>query len=224
MASAPRIQPPPSNEDEWLGTYGDAITLVLCFFVLIYSVSEPNTEKFEAVSKGIVEGFTRKEISTPFVDIRKQLNTVTMESGQSGEQSSNTPAAQRGQTLPFASDRLFGPGSADILPDAEESLDRIAQLVSINFARTNAKITIEAHTDDAPINSPRFPSNWELSAARAASVARYLISRGVEPKRLAAVGLADTQPLQETVDLRQNLIASQENRAKNRRVVIKIDR
>ena len=224
MAGPPSNPAPPPNEDEWLGTYGDAITLVLCFFVLLYSVSEPNTEKFEAVSKGIVEGFSRKEVMTPFVDVRKDQTTLAATAGQSGENASNQPSAVRGQVLPFGGDKMFAAGSAEVLPEAEPFLDRIAQLTTLSFGRANYKVTVESHTDESPVNNRLFQSNWDLSAARSAAVVRYLISRGVEPKRLLAVGLADTQPLQETLDLRQNFIDTPENRAKNRRVVIKIDR
>jgi len=73
---------------------------------------------------------------------------------------------------------------------------------------------VEGHTDDLPIHTQRFPSNWELSAARAASVVRFFIQQGIPKERLQAVGLADTQPRAPNT--------SPEDRAKNRRVVIQL--
>ena len=117
-------------------------------------------------------------------------------------------------TFDFKSGKVFGAGSAEIRPDAEATLDRVAQLITF-MGISNYKVEVEGHTDDVPINTARFPSNWELSAARSSAVVRFLISRGVEPKRMGAIGYhADTRPKKPHRDKEGNPII--ENRASQR--------
>lgn len=210
MANAPAIKQNDASEDDWLVTYADAITLLMAFFVIMFSVSEPNTEKFEQVTRGMVETLSRKDIQSPVTQIKgeqAQVDTTTV-----------------GRTFQFQSGEMFAPGSADILPSAFAQLDRIAQNLSL-FGNTDYGVIVEGHTDDIPINTAKFPSNWELSAARAASVVRYFLSRGVKADRLRAVGLADTvSPRTAPLYDKQTGEPIPENREANRRVVVKIDR
>ena len=185
--------PPPKIVEEeikedWLVTYADAITLLMAFFVLLYSVSEPNIEKFEAASAGIKETLSREKVVTPFQAIRANVNAAAQETKDTTGMSSTT----RGLNFEFKSGKMFATSSAELLPEAIPALDRVAQMVSL-FGVTNFMIDVEGHTDYTPISTPQFPSNWELSAARATAVVRFLISRGVEPDRLKAVGYADTR-------------------------------
>lgn len=92
--------------------------------------------------------------------------------------------------IDLANDVIFKLGSADIEPRGQELLDRLAAMLK----RNDYVVAVEGHTDDLPIKTPQFPSNWELSTHRATQVARYLIAQGVEPRRMSAVGYADTQP------------------------------
>lgn len=101
---------------------------------------------------------------------------------------------------------LFDPASADLKPQAHRILDQIAHLLAGN----DHPVSVEGHTDDRPIQTARYPSNWDLSVARATEVTRYLIERGIGAQRLRAVGYADTRPLIQGT--------SDENRARNRRV------
>jgi chemotaxis protein MotB len=210
MASPPSIKQDDANEDDWLVTYADAITLLMAFFVIMFSISEPNTEKFERVTKGVVETLSRKDVEAP----------VTPNSGEQA----NVDTTARDQTYQFQSGEMFAPGSADILPSAFAQLDRIAQNMVL-FGKTDYGVTVQGHTDDVPINTAKFPSNWELSAARAAAVVRYFLSRGIEPNRLKAVGLADTEsPRTAPLYDKETGEPIAENRKANRRVVVKIDR
>ena len=213
--------PPPAEEEkeDWLLTYADAITLLMAFFVLLYTVSDPNTEKFEAVTKGMVESLRGGSAKTPFTDLSKDLSQVQNES-----ESSNVGATKRGLTFEFKSRRMFAPGSADILPDGIKSLDRVAQVVTFRLGKKNYSIEVEGHTDDTPITTPQFPSNWELSSARASAVVRFMISRGVPSDRLRAVGYADTKPKAGFPFKDQEGNPLPENREEGRRVVIRIER
>jgi len=107
---------------------------------------------------------------------------------------------------------LFGSGDAEPHYDAFEVVEKIATVLE---NRDNA-VKIEGFTDNQPINTPRFPSNWELSAARAAAVVRMLVMEGIEPERLAAVGYGQYQPVARN--------DTEEGRRRNRRVVLLISR
>lgn len=111
---------------------------------------------------------------------------------------------------------LFQSGSADISPQAQPLIKRIAEIIrSVPY-----NVAIEGHTDDVPIQTREFPSNWELSAARASGIVRFLIDQGIYSRRLRAVGFSDTQPIVPNIDPMTGVI-SPENRARNRRVVIR---
>jgi len=103
---------------------------------------------------------------------------------------------------------LFETGQSDLLADANELLEKIAPIL----AQTEFPVSVEGHTDDVPIRSTQFPSNWELSSARATVVIRKLIDTGIDFKRLKAIGLADTQPIADN--------QTEQGRQKNRRVNI----
>ncbi len=104
-----------------------------------------------------------------------------------------------GDRFVFQSEVLFDPGQADIDPAGTPELDALAdailQLETEIPEDINWVLRIDGHTDARPISNARFPSNWELSAARAISVARYLVSRGVSPNRLVAAGFGEFTPL-----------------------------
>jgi chemotaxis protein MotB len=211
--------PPPiksdsgSNEDEWLITYADAITLLMAFFVIMFSITEPNTEKFEQVTKGMVETLSRQEVQSPFADLRKDLNSVSAESGEQAQ----VDTVRQERVTRFASDDMFAPGSADILPSGQAPLDRVAELLVLRLGRVY-QVEVRGHTDSDPISTPRYASNWELSAARAAAVVRYLEAQGVDKRRMRAVGMADTDPVLGSDG--QPL----EDKTQQRRVEIKIER
>ncbi|WP_230969139.1 flagellar motor protein MotD [Nitrogeniibacter aestuarii] len=103
---------------------------------------------------------------------------------------------------------LFQPGEADLGQTAVDALDAVAQVL----APAEFPIVIEGHTDNVPINTYRFPSNWELSAVRASSVVRLFVANGVEPGRLTAAGYGDQRPVASNL--------SAEGRAQNRRVTL----
>lgn len=104
-----------------------------------------------------------------------------------------------GDRFVFQSEVLFGPGSADLSDAAKKELDPIISALKQIAAEIppdiNWILLVNGHTDHRPINTPQFPSNWELSTARALSVVRYAISQGIPADRLAAAGFADTQPI-----------------------------
>jgi chemotaxis protein MotB len=114
---------------------------------------------------------------------------------------------ERGLLVRFMDDVLFDSGKADLTPKAREIINKVAEII-----RTNDKnVRIEGHTDNVPINTSRFPSNWELSTTRAVNVVKYLIEEnGIEAKRLSASGYSDQHPVDDN--------STKEGRQKNRRV------
>jgi chemotaxis protein MotB len=126
----------------------------------------------------------------------------------------NTSVQARGLVIRVLTDRLlFASGSATLIPQAFPLLSEIAGLVNVD--RTHP-VAVEGNTDDVPIHGGSFPSNWELSTARASMVVRFLIGRGVFPTRLSASGYADLRPIDSNT--------SAAGRARNRRVEIVLQR
>ena len=206
--------------DSWLVTYADAITLLMAFFVVMFSISKPDSEKLDQISGGLSQALHKKQTAaSPFETLAKEAELQIEQDDQ--EKSTDISSSARGMTFDFKSGKVFSSGSAEILPDAEATLDRVAQLITF-MGISNYKVEVEGHTDDVPINTRRFPSNWELSSARSSAVVRFLVSRGVEPNRLAAIGYADTRPKAPHRDKEGNPIV--ENRTENRRIVIRIQR
>jgi chemotaxis protein MotB len=124
-------------------------------------------------------------------------------------------------TFSFNSTAFFGSGSATLSNSGEVILqDVVTDLKSEEFK--DYLVTVEGHTDDAPIGTSEFPSNWELSTARAAAVVRFFLDRGIPARRLRAAGYADTFPLVSNRDANGKAIP--ENQARNRRVVIALEK
>ena len=121
---------------------------------------------------------------------------------------------RRGLVVRVLTDQLlFASGQATLRPAGFPLLNEVAQLLNVD---TRHPITVEGHTDNVPISSSQYPSNWELSTDRATTVVRYLIAKGVNRERLGAVGYADLHPLASN--------ATAAGRAKNRRVEIVLQR
>jgi chemotaxis protein MotB len=124
-------------------------------------------------------------------------------------------------TIAFDSTTFFSRGSAVLSGSGRSILQEVVGNLTSEQYR-DYRVTIEGHTDDAPISTVQFPSNWELSTARAAAVVRFFVEQGVSAHRLRAAGYADTQPLQPNRD--GSGMAMAENQARNRRVVIGLEK
>ena len=125
----------------------------------------------------------------------------------------------KGVVIELASKAFYKPGSADLTDQAIPVLNQLTQtLLAPNY--TNYQIEIEGHTDDDPISTARYPSNWELSAGRATRVVRFLIEKGMTPQKLRAIGLADTDP--KVPNRTADGTPIPQNQADNRRVNVRI--
>jgi len=189
----------------WVVTFGDMMSLLLTFFVLLLSFSEVDAVKYRALSESLREAFGIHRGQTVFNHPRETERRETRK-GTSGELfdslKSIIPQAFPG-ALPNQNDGestvvrvpgtlLFESGKAVLRPEMEENLKKMAALMK---AKPKVALQVEGHTDDVPINTARFASNWELSSARAIAVIRFFISEGIPPERLSAAGYADSRPI-----------------------------
>lgn len=247
-------KPPVHDESNWLVSYADMMTLLFGFFVLMYSLSRVDVEKFEVVSKDIAQFFGGKVkedtgIKVVTQDVKEFIGTYmkemqkARETGKAGETAGDTFAA--GQlppeqtpsdemplekaveientpstlTLKFKGSILFGSGSAQLKPEFEQMLTELAQ--KLKASQRIDEVRVEGHTDDDPIKSVVFPTNWELSAARASRIIRQFEAVGVESERLIAQGYGSSRP--EVPNRDPEGKALKDNQAQNRRVVVKVN-
>jgi chemotaxis protein MotB len=214
------------NLERWLLTYADLITLLLAFFIVLYSISRIDAGKFNKVSDALTTAFRAqtdgpglaKDISSEFL-INKQLRRgnlgVLKDQIDKISQQINlgtqlkTELQPRGLVIRISESAIFDPGKAELKPQAKKMLD----LISIQLLKIPNHIRVEGHTDSLPISNERFKSNWELSTSRATECLRYLIEKhGFPPERIAALGYAEFRPIAPNTTV--------EGRAKNRRVDI----
>lgn len=200
-------------------TYSDAITLLLAFFVLLVTFSEVDLPRFEAVQAGIAQQLGQRSIVRPASQLRAELLTTVDSLGMADAVRVDT--SRRGIQLELAANAFYRPGSAEVRPEARAVVEEIARtLLSPRYNRF--LVSVEGHTDDSPIATAQFPSNWELSAARATNIVRLFVTDGVPAHRLQAVAFGDTQPKVPNRDIAGAPIP--ENQAINRRIVVRIHR
>ncbi|MGD9172698.1 MAG: flagellar motor protein MotB [Desulfobacterales bacterium] len=225
-----------SNSTGWLTTFNDLVTLLMVFFVLLFTMSSVDAKKMKDFQYalqsglGILEAGRRVNISiktTQSVEDMSHINTqpegITTSKNyrmtgllndatfKSLEADFNIQVTrtEQGIRLSFADQFLFDFGKADISHAGHTLLNHVAGAIQ----KVPGAVRVEGHTDNIPIKTTRFPSNWELSVARAVNVVKYFVEVGkIAPRRLSAVGYGESRPL---VD---NDTAA--NRMKNRRVEI----
>ncbi len=202
-----------AHADDWLMTYADMITLLLCFFAVFLSVSVPKRSPEAVLSKPVVmQTFGAPDYIEENTPLKAKPHIVVPTAEQIGN---------RITSLQMSSSAFFDAGSATLTESGKKILDNEATLLKDPKYR-EYEITVEGHTDDMPVNSSAFPSNWELSSARASAVVHFFLDHGIEPFKLRAAGYADTFPRVPNRDAHGNPIP--ENQAKNRRVVIKLEK
>lgn len=213
---------PPKKDDkideDWMSTYSDMVTLLLCFFVMMMAVSKVDVVLFEQIKQGISQEWKKEPVEQPVAMLSADLaEDITMLSSEMDITLGND---QAGLTLEIPAAAFFDSGSARLKPQALNALNKI--MSTIKAPRYNKfRFEIQGHTDDSPINTPAFPSNWELSAGRAAAVVRYFTDNNMNPERFRAVGMADIQPKYPNNDAYGQPIPH--NQERNRRVVIRME-
>lgn len=233
---------PHENHERWLVSYADFITLLFAFFVVMYALSTVNEGKYRILSDSLIQAFRNVNTNTsspvqvvvapPIPSVQKSAPNRAQDAAKQKQRDKMRNVAKdimevmapliaegkvrvletsRGVTIEINDSILFSPGQAQLHPQLVKALRAIADVL----VPTDFPITIEGHTDNVPIKTAQFPSNWELSAVRATTVLRLFADTGVAPERLTAIGYADTRPVE------PNILA--DGRARNRRVSILID-
>lgn len=229
------------NHERWLVSYADFITLLFAFFVVMYSISSVNEGKYKVLSDTLEGAFNQPQRSVDPIQIGDQLprgltrenndasGAGTPDSGSdaladitTAMQSAFGELIQAGELevrgnelwveIELSSGLLFPSGDALPLDAAFDLVERIAAILK----PYDNPVHVEGFTDNLPMRSGRYPTNWELSAARAATVVRMLSNGGVNPDRLAAVGYGEFRPIADN-----NTAAG---RRANRRVVLLVSR
>jgi len=230
----PQDCPPMPPDESWMATYGDAVTLLMAFFVLLMSFAKVDLEVFDAVSNGIGEHMAKEDRKSDKDHLTKAMKIMMVSEG--ADQVAKIASDSEGSlTIELDTGAFFRPGSAELAEQAYPFMKALyEELASPLYKQFN--INVEGHTDDEPMSSIRYPSNWELSSNRAATVVRFVISEsqndtridtngqkyGVEENRLRATGYAHTQPKVPNRDV--SGVPIRENRITNRRVVIRINK
>lgn len=217
-----RRRPPPQEEpvdESWMATFADAITLLMAFFVMLLTFAEYDIPAFDEAAAAISERVGGTASENPSGILRRELEDqmYAMQADQAVEINKDS----RGIVIEIRGGAFFKPGSAEIRSAAEDVLREISKKISEPKFKC-FYVEVIGHTDDMPIRSDRFPTNWELSAARAARIVRFFGENQVEKNRLKASGFADTKPKVPNLDDQGRPIA--ENRATNRRIEVKIER
>ena len=185
----------------WMATFADMMSLLLTFFILMYAIASQNTARvlhevlgIEEKSLGVIDLIDEITIKKSLQELTGLNNPNILDDmddiAEDSAMAVDTNEAKVVVRVPGAN--LFKPGQADLQLSARPVLDGVIAVVR---KYPDYKIHIQGHTDDDPISTERFPTNWELSAARATAVLRYFFDKGVEPEKMTATGYSDTFPL-----------------------------
>ena len=229
---APPIYDADPNEDtSWLVTYGDMVTLLMVFFVLMFSASKVNEEKYDLVAQSISQGFdspgpdastnptsaASQTVESPLEEAKAKFDQLVIERNLQGEMSASL--SPYGLKIELSSNSLFNSGSADVKSSVQSSLTDLSGIIQ-GLGESDYIVEVEGHTDNVPISTAKFPSNWELSSLRAVNVAKLFEAVGVKKSQLSAIAYSDTRPKQPNFD--SDGVPIPENQAMNRRVVVHV--
>ncbi len=176
-------------DQEWIFTYGDMVTLLLCFFILLFSMCKIDDEKIQEIS----QSFKAMPPGSPYVFSGKKsvMDQVARDVEQLDMPDDVTVNVTNGGVeVTFKETVLFEVGSAELTAEAQEAL----QTMSPVLAGLPNLILIEGHTDDSSDFDPQYRSNWEFSVARSSAVASFFESIGIDGSRIQISGYADIRP------------------------------
>ena len=196
----------PQHDELWLISYADLLTLLIGFFVLLLAVSPVKLAQFERLAASM-----NGQAQAPLEELKEKVDKLVEE--KQLQDRVRTTEDNEGLAIEFKDALLFDSGAADIRPEGRGTLEEVARMVATLPTRA---VIIEGYTDDRPINTARFASNWELSSQRAINVRAALEGAGVSREQMSVRGFADVRALKGTGTL-------EEQRAANRRVVIRVE-
>ena len=213
-----KAKEPEKPSTAWQGTYGDMITLMLCFFVMLYNPSEVDVTQLATITQSLQMQETESTSGGMSLsagrlsDLGNNINSLpSLEKGKSLGLAKKKAVSlfapdvktnkititsdERGLVITLLSDNFFEEGSADLnINETRETLLRLAEFFR-SPELTDRRYRIEGHTDNTPVAADSvFPSNWELSATRAVNVLHYLADYGVDENKFSVAGYSDTRP------------------------------
>jgi chemotaxis protein MotB len=221
----------------WVITFADMVTLLMVFFILLFAIGTVEQEKWRQIKESLREALGAdavEELGTQqgldviqtqvdkqtvhavdevgamvnreMIDIISEVDEFVFKNKLSGEV--RVSSDERGAVITISDVVVFPPGSADMTSKGRKTLRQVFDVLN----QFNYNVKVEGHTDNTPIHTLRYPSNWELSASRASEVAHMLIDDGFPPERLSVEGFAEFRPIVPNT--------SAENRSKNRRIEV----
>jgi len=204
--------------ESWLLPFADMITFLMAFFVIVYTTATTDLKNAEKIREAVAQSMQMEATKPPPKELkyRRAVNSIKKAVKKEGMGRHLSFERNFDEIKVTASGEVWFKSASDILNSQAEA---ILKTLAIPIIEQNFHVRIEGHTDDIPISTKRFPSNWELSSARTISVLKFLQSQGVNQQNFSIAGYADTQPLVLVPDWgtqKQQKMA----RTKNRRVVI----
>ena len=210
--------PPASEGEGWLVSYADLMTLLFGFFAMLftYATFEDETEvKYVKVNQKVAKYFGNYQ-TTPIEAVAKELKGSFKDTPFVSD--IDLRISDQSLEISFISSVIFPSSSAEILPASKRTLYVMVDM--LKEVDTKYEVRVEGHCDDSPMKSAQFPSNWELSAARAAAVVRIFVDGGFPADQMGAVGFGSSRPAFPNRDEAGKPIPA--NQLLNRRVVIKV--
>ena len=184
-----------SSNEGWLTSYADLITNLLIFFVLIISASQVQTGKMEKIIEQISNNVSTESLSSAAKKVEETLKTQELRENVSVDMTDS------GLEIVFDSGVMFSSGSAEILTTMNDPLNKILEVVKPYTEKY--RVAVEGHTDENPIRSSIYKSNWELSSARAMQIRERLETIGVDPKKIRVEAYADKKALKLEIKTRR---------------------
>lgn len=216
----------------WFGTFADMMTLLFAFFVLLAAISTIDPVKLQemadAMGKSVGSKIKKESQAMNLADIKKAVQEMVkemQEDSETGETPVEVTTGPKGVTIGISSDISFASGSAKTKPQIVDILTKIVPTIEKSYFQ----IAVEGHTDNEKLPEAlqvKYPTNWELSSARASAVVRELIRLGVNPTRLEAVGYGEYVPRDRasheliTAEVIMKYNNTQDQKSRNRRVEI----
>ncbi|MGO2007280.1 OmpA/MotB family protein [Vreelandella alkaliphila] len=198
---------PGEGDEGWLTSYLDVLTLLITLFVLLLALTPPGGgEAFDRDRMHSVSAITSLPLASLATGIHPRHSGLKPRMTELNIPGVSVSQGEEGVTLRIDDSLLFPSGDAVLTPQGQDVLESLLAVL----ASFEGQISVEGHTDNVPIATSRFPSNWDLSVGRAIAVVQHLERQGVAISRMRAVGYADTQPMESN--------ATPEGRSANRRV------
>jgi chemotaxis protein MotB len=210
----------PDDDSNWLVSYADMMTLLCGFFIMLFSMSKLDTPKYESFKVELSKQFGGEYHVPAPQEMSRLASQILQELGM--DRRAIVKWDPLGISVVFESTAFFDTLSSEVKAEGQIALSRLIELVAQRqeLQGKQFKIVVEGHTDSRPILGGVYPSNWELSSARASKVVRMFLARGFAAGNLTAIGYADTRPSAESRTSSGEL--NEDALAKNRRVVLRI--